>query len=232
MKRIYLFALIFAILTGVAVYSFTRELQQSKEGDTIGVVVAVKRIPDRTLVTTDMIEIKELPVLAVNAKAMTDVSNVIGKITNVPIEQDEQVLSSKLSDSDIADAGLAYNIPDGKRAYSIEVTDTSGVAGYIQKGDHVDIVGAITVDNSTTTTKESIPIAKIVLQDIEVLVTSTQTLNEDEEFAGYTIVTLAVTPEQAVKLFYMAVNGRTTLILRNDQDSKILEIPIYHDGAQ
>lgn len=232
MKKVYLLAFIFAILTGVAVYLFTSNLQKSTQEDMMAVVVATKQIPDRTLVTQDMVGIRELPAVAVNEKAMVNVSSVVGKITNTTIEVDEQVLSTNLSEREIGDAGLAYTIPEGKRAISIEVSDTSGLAGYLQAGDRVDVLGVVSVDNIDTATNESLAISKMVLQNIEVLVVSTRALNEDDDVQGYTIVTLAVTPQEATKLFYMIVNGRTTLILRNDQDTNTVEVPIYYDAAK
>ncbi len=232
MKKVYLFALIFAVLTGLAVYTFTRDLQKSSREDTMGVVVATRQIPQRTLITSDMVDFQQLPVVAVNPRAMTELSDVVGKIAQVTIEIDEQVLSAKITERDIEDAGLAYSIPDGRRAISIEVNETSGVAGYLQEGDRVDVVAAVTIDSMDTTTREDIPAGKMVLQNIEVLVVSTQPLNEKEESSQYTIVTLAVTPEEAVKLFFVTVNGRISLVLRGDQDSDIVEIPIYYDIAQ
>ena len=232
MKRVFLLALIFAILTGVAVFLFASNLQQSSQGDTVAVVVAARQIPQRTQITSDMVEIRKLPAEAVNPKAMTDINRVVGRITNTSIEADEQVLSTKISEREIGDAGLSYTIPDGKRAISIEVSDTSGIAGYLQAGDHVDIIGVTSVDSLDAGATGSTTISKMVLQNIQVLVVSTKTLNESNDAAGYSIVTLAVTPTEATKLFYMIVNGRTTLVLRNDQDSDFVEVPVYYDAAQ
>ncbi len=221
MKKIYAFALIFAIIAGIAVFSFAKQVEKTSEENLTDVVVAVKSIPQRTLITADMLEVRKLPSTAVNPKAVTALSYAIGKVSNSSIEVDEQVLVSNVSEKSIDTGGLSYNIPAGKRAFSIEVDDKSGVAGYIKKGDHVDVVAALMIakNNTATTTKESKTV--LLLQNIEVLVTSTATLNSDGKSKGYTIITLAVTPEEALKLFYAQVNGRFNVILRPNSETNL-----------
>jgi pilus assembly protein CpaB len=64
-------------------------------------------------------------------------TDVIGKIAAVSIEPQEQILWAKLTTKETGSSGLAVSIPDGKRAFTIEVTDITGVAGNIMPGDSV-----------------------------------------------------------------------------------------------
>ena len=227
MKKIYLFALLFAILTGLAVFAFTSDLQSAAKEEQTGVVVALKNIPERTLITTDMVGIKPLPAQAVHSNAALRVSDVVGKIAGTDIVLGEQVLMAKLSERNVEDSGLACNVPEGKRAYSIEVDDTSGVAGYLCQGDRVDIVASLILSDAGAASSSKSSQSVLLLQNIEVLVTSTAMLNEKGNGTGYTIITLAVTPEEALKLFHAQVNGRITVTLRPDTDTNVVSLGPY-----
>lgn len=56
-----------------------------------------------------------------------------------PIVTGEPVLASKVSGAD-GRATLSANLPVGKLAYAIPITDTSGVGGFVRPGDVVDVL--------------------------------------------------------------------------------------------
>lgn len=217
MKKIYLLAILFAILTGFAVFNFARSLQNAKQTDRGAVVVAVAKIPQNTLITQDMVALKKLSEESINPLAVHDLSQVVGRISNVAIEADEQVLSSKLNEQGTDKNGLAYSIPKGRRAVTIAVDDITGVAGNIQKSNRVDILAVVSIDKIST--------SFLLLQNIEVL--KTNAVLSDKQSAGYTNLTLSVTPEEAEKLFYAQVNGKLTVALRPILDTNLSNIGPY-----
>jgi len=219
LKKIYLIALLFAILTGIAVYNYANFLQKSAQKDLVTVVTAVKRIPENTLVTAEMIELRNLPKEAVNPLAVDKLSVVEGRITNTLIEANEQVLSTRLNEKGVDKGGLTYTVPEGRRAITVEVNDISGVAGYIKKGNRVDIVAYIMFDKQSKTL--------MLLQNIEVLLTSTASASADPKAVGYKNITLAVTPEEALQLFYAQTNGKLTVVLRPILETGIISGPPY-----
>ena len=225
MKKIYLFALLFAILTGIGVYSYLNGLKTAPAVKTASVLIAAERIPERTLITEDMVEVVILPVEAVNQLALHSSSDAVGKVTNVSIEVNEQVLQTKVDAVDSEKSGLSFSIPQGKRAISISVSDVSGVSGYLQKGDSVDILASLLLDSGDGTgTKISKTV--MLLQNIEILATATASENAAGA-AGYSTITLAVADEEAMRLFYAQINGQVTLLLRPHLETTVEDFTEY-----
>lgn len=219
MKRIYLVALLFAILTGIAVFNYSQYLQNSLQEEKGVAVVATKKIPPNTLITEDMIALKGLPQEAINSLAIKELSQAKGYITSVAIEADEQILTSRLNKKGNDSAGLAYTLPKGKRAITIEVDDITGVAGFIKKSNHVDVIAVFMMDEMINEKMQKVSKSVLLLQDTEVL--EIDSADADKKSPGYKNITVAVTPEEAVKLFYAQTNGKITVVLR-----PVLEIDI------
>jgi pilus assembly protein CpaB len=225
LKRIYIIALLFAVITGIAVYSYAQRLERSAQAENGNVVVAVARIPENTQITEDMIIVKKLPAESINALAANSISLVKGRITNAAIEANEQVLTSRLNEMGAEKGGLAYMVPDGKRAMTIEVNDITGVADSIKKTNHVDIIASLMVDKTLVDKTEKVAKSMLLLQNVEVLATASS--STDEEAKGYTNITVAVSPEEAVKLFYAQVNGKLTAVLRPVLESDLSTVTPY-----
>lgn len=221
MKKIYLIALIFAVITGIAVYSFASYIQNQANKDLVSVVVALKSIPENTLITVDMLELKKLPAEAVNTLAFKKGLDVQGKVTNTRIEANEQILTTNVNEVGKEGGGLNYTLPKGKRAITVEVNDITGVAGFIKKGNYIDVVASLMFDIGNTKTAKTI----LLLQNVMVL--STNTSLKDQKAGSYTNITLAVTPDEAVKLFYAQTNGKLTAILRPVLENEIYNVSSY-----
>ena len=91
-RRFLLIAILFAALSGALMYAW----MASQGGDDSGggaagagsqqVVVARQAIQERTLITSDMLQIKSVSTNAVVTGAFTDIDSVAGKVTKLPIE--------------------------------------------------------------------------------------------------------------------------------------------------
>jgi Flp pilus assembly protein CpaB len=101
----------------------------------LATVVAAADIPLGTVVTGDMLESKKLAVAARDGDALGDVSQAIGKIARKPIPAGAQV---HVSDFATAQAQLA--VPAGKRAFALQVDETTGVGNLVYAGDYIDVV--------------------------------------------------------------------------------------------
>lgn len=187
-------------------------------GDTVPVVVAAQDIAAGTRITADMVTAKQMPASVVLTGALTDASAVIDKVATVPLVAGEQVLTAKVSEVAVdftkfkGDVPLALVIPQGKRAFSIEVSEVSAAGGLIRPGNYVDVIASgQTV--SATDSQETIGTACYVAQDIEVLAVAQTAVKSlpgavetpDEMAAvstetGATSVTLAVTPQEAAAI--------------------------------
>ena len=220
MKRIYLIAMIMAVITAYAVYNFAEALENSSKVKTVSVVTAAETIPENTALTDEMLTVKQLPAEAVSEQAVKNIGDIRGCVAKEPLAKDEQILSSMVSRQGSADGGLAYTVPNGKRAITLQVDEFSGIAGNIAKGNRVDVAATVTTQSTTPHGTDSIPESIIAAENIEVLATGMNNTRTDDKGSNYTSVTLAVTPDEAVRLNYASTEGKLRLLLRPVLDNK------------
>ena len=142
MKKIVLFALIAAICAGALLYFYLDKLEQQKEVkvEYENVVVAVTNIPAYTPITTDMVTIRQVPLGTAHPLAARTIEEVVGYVTEGETLEGEQLLPPKLKQLGQTESGLSYVIPEGMRAVTIAVDEVTGVAGFLQRGDYVDVI--------------------------------------------------------------------------------------------
>lgn len=127
-----------------------------------------------------------------------------------PIAAREPLLPTKLSGPG-ARASVAAEITDGLRAYTIKVSDVSGVGGHALPGDRVDIV---LLRDMTPHSPIHSYLSEVVLQDVRVLAVD---LNADlaaNKPASPSTATLEVSVEDSQKLAVAADLGKLSLALR------------------
>jgi pilus assembly protein CpaB len=205
------------------------------------VVVAREDIPARTKITQSMIEVRLLPNDNRSPLSYNDASLVIGQVTRFPLAANEQVLSSKVVSlapgSSVTSRSLSFAVPQGKRAFAVNTSSVAGAGGLILPGDYVDVMVIYDVEFQTkpgdqaSRQSEDNFLVQTVLQNIEVLALS-QTIvdvapdseagangqrvrnSEAKPQPDATTVTMALTPEQAQRLYLAESNGRLRLALR------------------
>jgi len=183
------------------------------------VVVAVSSIPEHVKVTNEMVTLKSLPSEAVNADAARSLEEIVGFTTKTEIYNDEQILKSKVA-SGAEQESLSFRIPENMRAITIPMNEISGVAGYVVKGDKLDIIVTYEdplINPSLMTITQ--------FQNIEVLEKGpavTSTVEGTPINTGVsTSLTLLVTQAQAEVIAYANVHGVIHMTLRNPIDTTI-----------
>ena len=248
MKKVYIIALILALLTGIAVYSFAGALKESSKREYAQVVAAAVNIPERTVLTAEMLVMKSIPIEVVTAGAIRSIDKAVGLFTDNRMEAGEVLSSTKLYTQGVKNSGMKYLIPEGKRAFTLSVDAVSGVGGFILPGDRIDILaimtmekktgeisaaasagsstgGTSTVSGAATGAAAQVPTSLIVLQNVEVLAAGANvTVVENGTKVDYTTITLAVTPQEAVALNLTAASGKLRMVLRSPLDDKIVDI--------
>jgi pilus assembly protein CpaB len=139
---------------------------------------------------------------------------LVGRGLIVSVVKHEPILPSKLASKE-AGAGLPPVIPEGMRAVSVRVNEVIGVAGYVLPGTHVDVIATASPTQQTTDTT-----SKVVLANVLVLTAGTR-MEQDQKDGKpiqVTVVTMAVTPEQAELLALASTEGKIQLALRNPLD--------------
>jgi pilus assembly protein CpaB len=103
------------------------------------VLVAGRNIRANTLIDEGMLLSRKVPSVYVQPTAISDPKAVLGRIAAVPIPQGAQILGSYLEEA--GRRALAADIPRGQRAFTIAVSDVTGVGGLVRPGNFVDIFG-------------------------------------------------------------------------------------------
>lgn len=144
----------------------------------------------------------------------------------VPMASHEPVLPAKLSGPG-ARASVAAEIADGMRAYTIRVTDVSGVGGQALPGDHVDVV---LMRDLTPQAQTRHYVSYVVLQNVRLLsVDLNANLNSDKP-AEPKNATLEVSMEDAQKLSIASTLGTLSLALRRTGEADIETARMMNTG--
>lgn len=207
MKKIYLFAVIFALITGFATYFFVNNLKHNSNVTGVeeaNVVVALQDIEPDTVVKPEMFRTVKLPVTSITYGTLVNISDVEGYVATEKIFKGEQVLASKLTLIDKDKDGLEYNgeyrlsyhLEKGNYAYTLRINDSDAVAHFIRRGDYVNVYFN---SNAVPQPKE-----KPILRNIKVLEIGTysdyKASTTGVETASYTLVTLSLKEDQIKKI--------------------------------
>jgi pilus assembly protein CpaB len=237
-----LFAAVAAVLAFVALSrSGGSNKNEASAADTKTVVVAARDIPARTDLKSDILKTIDVPVDSVLADTYSSTSAIVGKTTRYPLAENEQVTALKIGvSSNVENQGLSSVLPAGMRAFSITVSEASGVGGLILPSDLVDVIAIfggdlVGVDKAVTllqnievlavaqTAQEAIPPAADTTPDGRAATpVASGTLGERPEDVkpnpSARTVTLAVTQDQAQLLALVQAQGDLALSLRSFGD--------------
>jgi pilus assembly protein CpaB len=183
-RNLVLYALVLGLLAagGAAWYVSTAEAAANPSES---VVVAKTRIPARAFITEDMLTLKKMPKGAVHPESSATMAPYIGKTTKQSIAASEQVLASKIF-KNREQTGLAFVLPEGRRAVAINVSEAIAAGGLILPGDKIDIIGycivtppLTSVERTTTTARSQVARGFYSLQAIEVLAVAQEVEGEE-----------------------------------------------------
>jgi pilus assembly protein CpaB len=187
------------------------------------VVVAKQDIKYGDKLTPDALVVVRMPASTIPQGAFGAIAAVMSNdpagapVALVPIAAREPLLPAKLSGPG-ARPSVAAEIAPGMRAYTIKVTDVSGVGGHALPGDRVDVVlmRDLTPDGPTRNL-----ISNVVLQNVRVLgIDLNADLNSDKP-ANPNTATLEVSVTDAQKLSVAATVGTLSLALRRTGQADI-----------
>lgn len=164
---------IVGVLLGVVVLYIGYNYRIKSAINPIKVPYATQTIPARTKITSDMIGSIEVPPAMLKGNAITEVSKIVGKYTNVNTIIPKGSLfygSSVVSQSDLPDS-IIYDYPEGWVLVNMSVNTTITYGNKIYPGNYIDIylkaVNKIDEANITSDTKDKIMVGKL-LQNVQV----------------------------------------------------------------
>ena len=228
-----------AIFAVMLLYSYTQEKSDQvakKFGAMSSVVTAVRDIGEMETVDDSMIQLKEYPSSFVQPEALLAMEEAIGLVALAPISKGEQVLRTKITRPGPT-TGLSLQISPTKRALTIPIDETRGVAKLLKPGDRVDLIVALDVRDGARSRKE----IKTLMQDVVILATGIKVVNElprvFEEVSGdsfirnirsatdFNSITVEADPKDIQDLVYVMSTSPGSLFLS-------LRHPSDHDKSQ
>jgi len=146
MKKVYLVAVVVALIAGICTWLFANQLFKTvsaKSADTTKVLVPVETIQKNTVITAADVPVKFKEIKVFNndliENVILDGNDLIGKVTGETLYANEQINKNRMIDKDSDVATLSVNLEKGFVAYTIVAEGDQGVDGYIQEGDSVDL---------------------------------------------------------------------------------------------
>ena len=210
----------------------------------VTVVYAKTSIPERTLIKEEMLTLRTMPSNKVPIGALVRTTDVVGRPTKVAINQGEVITTQKVFAS-ILDMGLSGRIPPECRAITVGISDVTGVAGFAQPGDYVDVMLVSSqVENNKV-------VSEMILQNVLLLAINKQVENNNNTSAqnnandkdkaknqnagnqpkvtgNPAMATMALVPEDALKLAAKAQLGQIYLVLRPYRPSNGISDDTYY----
>jgi len=233
-KRVLILAVLLGLLTVSVLYFYIRGLDKKPDVETQmkNAVVAVSTIPAHVKITEEMLTIKALPIEAIHPDAFTSIQEVVGGTTKSEIISGEQIIKGRVI-TDGVSSPLAYRIPENMRAITIPLNEVSGVAGYIEVGDRVDVLVhyEFEVLNAEGNTQQKTQEVFTQFQNLEVMEKGPFPATAEEKQVGVTTsITLLVTPAQAEIMVYANINGTIYMTLRNPVDTNKVDLQQFGTG--
>lgn len=201
-------AISLGLITALLVYNYLSQLESNQYVELTDVVIANKKIPAHTVVNAGMLAWRKVPADTVHPEAIHNLQDLQGRITASEIIPGEQILWSRLLPEGQV-PGMAFTIPEDKRAITIAVNEVIGVGGFVKPGDKVDVLATFETDPPVTTT---------VLENISVLAIAQEMESYQDPTAKLgTSVTFALYPSQVERLVLAESQGTLRLSLRSPQ---------------
>lgn len=215
-NRIAILASLVLLAAGVGLSHFYLERLEDKVsgGDLVQVLIAVKDVPLGTVLSEELVGVREVPRAFVEQRQIraADAKRVLGIAVNAGLKANDSVLWSDLARYGGQSRDLAGLIQDGMRAIAIDAR-AADFGGLLRPGHRVDVLFSNTEAGAEASTVT-------LLQNLLVLAVGADFGAEAEaaDVRGGGTVTLGVTVEESQILTEARRRGRLTLSLRNSGD--------------
>ena len=239
-----LLSIVLGLLAVFLVYVYVRGLERQlyEEVDMQNVIVAREPIAAGAAIDERVIQRLSVPRKYRQPQTFATTEEVAGRVAVVPIAAGAQVVGGMLADAG-AEA-LSFEVPRGRRAVAITVTDDTGVGGLIRPGNFVDIVGTFEFGRPVSSQTGRVTYAdertevRTMMQNVFVVAVNKELRREriQEETSGQggggtqstrslRTVTLLVDPQRVQELVLAQQVGDLSLSLRSSLDDTAVDLP-------
>ncbi len=189
---------------------------------TIKVVVMARKLSRGLKLAKKDITLKEWPERLATPQLIRNLKQAEGRIIISDLVAGEPLLLAKLAPPDSV-VGLSTLIPLGRRAFTIRVTEVTGVSGFLLPGSRVDVHATFDVEAGPKEAGKKVSVTKTVLQNVEVLAAGGEkdVGKKKKGRISTSVVTLLLTPAQSDKMAMVNNAGSIWLSMRNPRDKKL-----------
>lgn len=222
MRRSVLSLVIGFVIAGAAVFLMLNYLQAPRTSQAAAgvpmaaIVVATQDMAFGTPIRKDFLEVVQWPQTSIPEGAFGTLDDIYSGATKDGdrialrlIGKGEPVLKAKVSGFGER-ATLSRRVSSDKRAVSIRVNDVTGVAGFLQPGDRVDVMLTRQLGNERENQATD-----VILQNLTVLGIDQLSDDDHDKPVVARTATVEATPEEAQKLALAQELGSLSLALRN-----------------
>jgi pilus assembly protein CpaB len=187
------------------------QIAKMRDNEKAKVVYTTKNIDQGEIIALEAIEERDVPAAKAPQDAFNTTNAVVGQQAAYPIPAGTIVGMHAIRPMQMS-TNFEGRIHDGLRALTFGVDTNSGVAGFIAPGSHVDILG---ITGSAENTK-----AAPVMSDVEVIAVGTTYQRAPGSTSANPAgsVTVAISPEDSIKLVKAISATKLYLTLRSDKD--------------
>lgn len=219
--------LIVAIVLGGVAAKVGRDMLSRKDAPqkiTVNVtrlVVAKENIaPGTALKAIDLVA-NSVPETSVTPGTFRDPVVLMNRVLTMPVLKGQPILENMLAPEGTT-KGLPAIVPDGMRAVTLEVNETSGVAGMLAPGCRIDMVTTLAGEGGQM-------LARTIARNLQIIAVGRRFSDpaakepgkEDAaEQAPARTVTLLATPREAQLIDLAVHTGSPRLVLRGSRDSR------------
>lgn len=237
-----LLSLLLGLLAVFLVFVYVRGLERQlyEEVDMQNVIVTRENIAAGTAIEERAIARIAVPRKYRQPQTFPALEEVAGRVAVVPIPEGTQISGGMLADAG-AEA-LSFEVPRGRRAVAITISDETGVGGLVRPGNFVDIVGTFEFGRPVGYEQGRIRYAdertevRTMMQNVFVVAVNRELRREriQEETSGapppaqprsLRTVTVLVEPQRVQELILAQEVGDLTLSLRSGLDDTQVELP-------
>lgn len=238
-----LLSLMLGLLAVFLVFVYVRGLERQlyEEVDMQNVIVTREDVAAGTAIEERAIQRISVPRKYRQPQTFPAIEEVAGRVAVVPIPAGSQVSGGMLADAG-AEA-LSFEVPRGRRAVAITVTDETGVGGLVRPGNFVDIVGTFEFGRPVGYEQGRVRYAdekteiRTMMQNVFVVAVNRELRREriqaetgaappqSQSQRTLRTVTVLVEPQRVQELILAQEIGDLTLSLRSGLDDTQVELP-------
>ena len=205
----------------------TTQIMEKKE-KTIKIVVVTKKLARGVRLTKGDLKLREWPKRLAAENYVRNLNEAEGRVVISKTLPGEPLLKEKLAPIESVE-GLSTLIPVGYRAFTIRVTEMTGVGGFLLPGSRVDVhatfkvkVNALKSKKTGGSSEKDIFITRTILQDVEVLAAGAEKeAGQKKGRIKVPVVTLLLTPDNSDKLALAATASESIwLSMRKPRDGE------------